>query len=241
MEHNEAIENHTAERYLLHELTEQERDAYEAHFFSCSACAEEIKAASEFMENARKVVQDELKAHIYSHVARRSIWGSWLNFRSMLHPIPAAACVLLVAVSAFGIYQNVVTIPQLTKMVAATTQHVSAVQAQLVPPNAFVLSEPRGGEPNLVTVRRGKPFRLQFDVPVTGFNTYQADVTTDSGIKKFTIIIPQEMTSAPVQILVPPSESGNYLVVIQGVNTNGTESGVKGEPVRLPFHLNIQD
>ena len=240
MEHNEAMENHTAERYLLHELTEQERDAYEEHFFSCSACAEEIKAASEFMENARKVVQDELKAHIYSHVARRSIFGSWLNFRMMLHPIPAAACVLLVAVSAFGIYQNAVTIPQLTKM-ATTTQHAPAVQAQLVPPSAFVLSESRSGEPNLVTVRRGKPFRLQFDVPVTGFNAYQADVTTDSGIKKFTIVIPQEMTSAPVQILVPPSESGNYLVVIQGVNTNGTESGVKGEAVRLPFHLNIQD
>src|SRR5215470_240635 len=119
MEHNEAIENHTAERYLLHELTEQERDAYEAHFFSCSACAEEIKAASEFMENARKVVQDELKAHIYSHVARRSIWGSWLNFRSMLHPIPAAACVLLVAVSAFGIYQNQVIIPHLKEQTSA--------------------------------------------------------------------------------------------------------------------------
>src|SRR5215831_9593179 len=120
MEHNEAIENHTAERYLLHELTEQERDAYEEHFFSCSACAEEIKAASEFMENARKVVQNELlPAHVYGDAVRRSIWGSWLNFRSMLYPIPAAACVLLIAVSTIAAYQKGVVIPRLSLAAAA--------------------------------------------------------------------------------------------------------------------------
>src|SRR5215471_316789 len=153
MEHNEAIENHTAERYLLHELTEQERDAYEAHFFSCSACAEEIKAASEFMENARQVVQDELKAHIYSHAARRSIWGSWLNFRSMLHPIPAAACVLLVAVSAFAGYQNGVLIPRLSQVASA---HVIPQDTVTVP-----LTQAHGESENAPA---GNPMMLTFGI-----------------------------------------------------------------------------
>src|SRR5215469_13152142 len=99
MDHKYAIENHAAERYLLHELDDEQRDAYEEHFFSCSACAEEVKTASEFLESARHVVQDEVKAQLYGHAARRSIWGSWLNFRSMLHPMPAMACALLVVIS----------------------------------------------------------------------------------------------------------------------------------------------
>ena len=79
----------------MRELTEPDREAYEEHFFSCTACAEEIKSASEFMESARRVIQDEMKSEVYSHAARHSIWGSWLNWRSLLQPFPAMACLLL--------------------------------------------------------------------------------------------------------------------------------------------------
>src|SRR5215467_11907716 len=112
MDHEYAIENHTAERYLLEELPEDEREAYEEHFFSCTACAEEVKSASEFIESARQVVQDELKAEIYGKAVHHTgIWGSWLNWRSIMHPLPAMACTLLVFVSGFSAYQNGVTIP----------------------------------------------------------------------------------------------------------------------------------
>ena len=226
MEHNEAIENHTAERYLLHELTEQERDAYEAHFFSCSACAEEIKAASEFMENARKVVQDELKAHIYSHVARRSIFGSWLNFRMMLHPIPAAACALLVMVSAFGIYQNQVTIPHLREMASA----------QLVTPQRVVLRGSRDSVPSL-TVRRSRGFQMYFDIPQSNFNSYDVSVLTSSNVKKPLLKnVSAEDTKETLAMFVPAGtlDAGRNFLLIEGGNS-------KGEVTRIPFDIKFQD
>src|SRR5688572_14148692 len=32
-----------AERYLTHRLTEEERDTFEAHFFNCGTCFEEVR------------------------------------------------------------------------------------------------------------------------------------------------------------------------------------------------------
>src|SRR5205807_9315060 len=55
MDHDLAIKNNTAERYLLGELTEMEMEAYEEHFFSCTACAQEVKLGSQFIEDAREV------------------------------------------------------------------------------------------------------------------------------------------------------------------------------------------
>lgn len=55
MEHDEAIKNLTAERYLLGELNVSDRDAYEAHLFSCPACFEQVKAGSEFVGHLRRI------------------------------------------------------------------------------------------------------------------------------------------------------------------------------------------
>lgn len=246
MEHNYAIENHTAERYLLQELNEQERDAYEEHFFSCSACAEEVKIAAEFLDSAKRVVQQELKEQLYGHVAHRSLWGSWLNWRSMVHPMPAMACLLLVVSVGFGTYQNRVTIPELKKMASAGPAIQEVTMAQMQKASAFLVEEPRGEGISTVAISRGKMFQLQFDVPpeiLGAYQFYQADLMTSAGVKKISCKISKEEVGASVYMPVPPGilESGKYSVVIQGVNSIGPESGVKGKSVSLSFQLNIQD
>jgi len=45
MDHRQAIETLALERYLLGEMAEEERDAFEEHFFSCAECAEDARAA----------------------------------------------------------------------------------------------------------------------------------------------------------------------------------------------------
>jgi hypothetical protein len=45
MDHRQAIETLALERYLLGEMPDQERDAFEEHFFSCAECAEDARAA----------------------------------------------------------------------------------------------------------------------------------------------------------------------------------------------------
>ena len=45
MEHVEAVDTLAIERYLLEEMTQQERESFEEHFFSCAECAEDARAA----------------------------------------------------------------------------------------------------------------------------------------------------------------------------------------------------
>jgi anti-sigma factor RsiW len=45
MDHRHAVETLALERYLLGEMPDQERDAFEEHFFSCVECAEDARAA----------------------------------------------------------------------------------------------------------------------------------------------------------------------------------------------------
>src|SRR5262249_28456042 len=46
MDHNEAVSTLAAERYLLGEMTPAERDAFEAHYFDCVDCADDIRAGA---------------------------------------------------------------------------------------------------------------------------------------------------------------------------------------------------
>src|SRR5262245_33586234 len=43
MEHREAVEMMASERYLLGEMDDAQRDAFEAHFFSCAECAADVR------------------------------------------------------------------------------------------------------------------------------------------------------------------------------------------------------
>jgi hypothetical protein len=46
MTHTEAVDTYAAERYLLGEMTEAERQAFEAHYFECPTCADDLRAGS---------------------------------------------------------------------------------------------------------------------------------------------------------------------------------------------------
>ena len=53
--HDDAVKDLMAERYLLGELNTTERDAYEQHLFSCDACFEQVKAGTEFVTHLRHI------------------------------------------------------------------------------------------------------------------------------------------------------------------------------------------
>ncbi len=53
MTHVEAVHTHATERYLLDEMTELEREAFEAHFFECPECADDVKAAETMREGVK--------------------------------------------------------------------------------------------------------------------------------------------------------------------------------------------
>jgi len=77
-------------------MSEPERDEFEEHFFSCTACADEVRTGFLLKENARVVIQEP--------VPERSRWWSF----PMLVPTFAA-----VALAAVVLFQNAVTLPEL--------------------------------------------------------------------------------------------------------------------------------
>ena len=53
MGHEEATRIRAAERYVLGELSDGERDRFEDHFFDCPFCAEDARTGAIFEANAR--------------------------------------------------------------------------------------------------------------------------------------------------------------------------------------------
>jgi anti-sigma factor RsiW len=53
MDHSQALSTLATERYLLGEMTEQERDAFEEHYFDCGECAEDVRAGALMTDGAR--------------------------------------------------------------------------------------------------------------------------------------------------------------------------------------------
>jgi len=60
MEHLQAVNTLAAERYLLDEMTDAERDEFEGHFFSCRDCAEDLRAGAIMVDGARRGLIDSV-------------------------------------------------------------------------------------------------------------------------------------------------------------------------------------
>ena len=53
MEHSEATESMASARYLLGELTDEERNAFEEHYFGCGECAADVRSGSSMIDSIR--------------------------------------------------------------------------------------------------------------------------------------------------------------------------------------------
>ena len=59
MDHEAAVQTGATERYLLGELTGEDRDGFEEHYFMCPECAEDVRALTVFAANAKAVFRRE--------------------------------------------------------------------------------------------------------------------------------------------------------------------------------------
>jgi len=58
MEHEEAVRLHAAARYAAGQLSEEQRDAFEEHYFDCPECAREVRMEQVFAANLRAELKD---------------------------------------------------------------------------------------------------------------------------------------------------------------------------------------
>ena len=113
MDHNEAIKEMAAERYLLNELTPELRDDFEEHAFGCPECALDLRAGSTFINIAKGELPELVaaspapsQAEPARPIKKTFDWHSWLRPafassrlcriagacfvpESLYHPLPA--------------------------------------------------------------------------------------------------------------------------------------------------------
>jgi hypothetical protein len=95
MNHLQAVDTSAPERYLLEEMSELERHAFEDHYFSCAECAEDVRLGALMREGAQAGFVDAEKPVSLAapRAARvRTVWRA-----SAVIPWAAAAMLALVA------------------------------------------------------------------------------------------------------------------------------------------------
>lgn len=205
MEHPEAIRLMAAERYLLNELTPEQRQSFEEHFFECQECALEVQAGDAFVQHSKKIF-GETPVPVPAPRIRetRASWTSWLR--------PAFAAPVFAVLIAVIAYQNLVSVPRL-KQVASNGQ------PQVVASLYLTSGTLQGAEDRVIKVRRNSSFLLQVDVATDPrYSSYLCELQSASGDVVGSFPVSAEAARNTVPVLVPPQQkSGAYKLVVRGI------------------------
>src|SRR4051794_12542660 len=99
MNHDEAIQLEASDRYLLDELSDQERDAFEMHYFDCTVCAHDVTSGFAMRDAMVAAEKRPPVADLNAHRAARAR-------RSFTVPLVAAASVAVALLSMhYGVVQ----------------------------------------------------------------------------------------------------------------------------------------
>jgi hypothetical protein len=203
MDHETAMNLNLPEQYILGGLSAEERDDFEDHFAGCTACIGEVWTASAFAANARAVFRDRATAptRVAAVPPRTRFW----NFRWQI-AIPALAAM---ALAAFAIYQNSVTIPGLRA------------------PQSFMPAVVLDGTTRaaLPEVSQDAPLRFQMALaPGAEGGRVWAELTGPTGRVLSAGWVKLPAASEPLDVYFPIRlEPGRYSVVVRADQAGGPE------------------
>ncbi|HVX67805.1 MAG TPA: zf-HC2 domain-containing protein [Bryobacteraceae bacterium] len=218
MDHVSAVENLTAERYLLGELSARETEEFERHYFECPECALSVSAGDIFIANARAALAQDAAAPALAPERQRPR-PSFLEVMAGLWRRPAAALPFAAAAvfAVIAVYQGVIVVPGMRR----------ALETPRALP-AFELLGGSRGERSRVVVPAGTPaISLSADIPPEEHASRYRCTLSAGGRTIFDLIAPAPAAGRPVSILVPVRElrSGTYELNIRGLGAGGDERG----------------
>jgi hypothetical protein len=204
IDHQEAVKNLMAERYLLDELNAGEREAYEEHLFSCNACFEQVKAGTEFVRQLRRIGTDEPRPAPAPGFMAQVI-------RSLRQPGAVTAFGLFLCVSGIAVHQNTV-ISRLKEPRPELRSTLTGVAHGSSSTNLIEITRNSGLSLSVEYVRRGE------------FISYQAQILSGSGQILHTVALPEKQLGTMASITMPAEalEPGQYAVVVLGRRSDGT-------------------
>ncbi len=227
MTHQQALDTMAAERYLLDEMTEIEKHAFEDHFFDCSDCAHEVRLGEQIRAEVRSRdagfgIRDS-KARDSGPGIRDSKDSKFIAFParpawqrpSVVLPWAAAATLALTV----G-YQSLVTVPGLRE--ATSTQALSPVMLR---------GATRGAVP-VVTVSPGQRFvTLAMDVMTSSSKDLRYDLLDEAGNTLLSGRTPLPLSGAPLYLLISADElgrQGRHTLIVRDPDSSGAVLGEYG-------------
>lgn len=213
MDHGEAIKMMAAERYLLEELTQEERASFEQHAFDCQECAMDLRAGAAFMKEAKAQLAEPAMQSSTPPVAASSRPESkkknWSFLWRPVFALPAFAVMLTVLA-----YQNFSTIPGLRR--AADEPRIQQAIA--------IHAGTRGSSHTPVPADRAEGLALSIELPQSSaYSSYVFELYDPNGKQAWTRTIARSNTDSgddsAVSLVVPGSGlfEGSYTLNILGV------------------------
>lgn len=218
MDHEEATKNFTVERYLLGELTENDRDAYEEHLFSCPICFEQVKAGTEFVSQVRQIGAEEAGA-----VAHPGFMSALIS--GLRQPVTAVAFTLLFCAIGMNVYQSRI---------------INGSRSPQVASEAFLSDGAKAEGTKQVTARKDALFVLNLQLIQKGpYARYQGQLQNGAGKfqSKFPVSLEEAKDTIHVVLNSAGMDEGAYQIVIWGVTADGKIS----ELTRYPFNFHPQE
>jgi len=168
MNHQQAIDEHATERYLLREMTAEERRAFEEHYLDCAECLEAVTFGVEFLEAGHDVVREQAHEIVNPPVP------SWRErflpaISGWLRPVPALAFALVLSLA--GITYQTITVHR--------QQQELASLKDLHPEFRFVLRGESRGEARIVKVAHNAQISVKVEfTPGSDYTPYLADLVS---------------------------------------------------------------
>ena len=216
MTHQEALDTLASERYLLNEMSENDRDAFEAHFFDCPDCADDLRVGAAMLQGARAgFANTATSGRLFSMAAKQTRQPltnpAW--YRSVALPWAVAATLAVVA----G-YQTVVVVPSLRH----DSRPVALAPVTLRP-------ESRGAEPVVTRKSAGDAFSLAIEItdpPQGGEISY--DLSDSNGLRIVSGRAAAPAPGTPLLLLLPSwTVVGpmHYILSVHDAAPNGRSLG----------------
>ena len=217
--HGEAVQQQMAERYVLRELPEEQREAFEAHYFDCNECFRDVKLAAEFLHHTHVVLPPEKEK---SGLARLTA--------DLWRPAPALATALLVFALGVNVYQRQKI--EALKAPRAESRYFLSGQARGDETASLDRTAERGGggpEPRLITVPREVPVSVEVEVQRDStFRSYEAHILDSFDKLRYSVPLALGPDDISASIVLPPGSlpEGRYSLVVVGQKIEGGQKEV---------------
>lgn len=217
MNHTESLQLMAAERYLLDELTADQRDAFEQHAFDCMECSLDLRAGAAFIHEAKvqlpQLTQTAPSAPPSVPARPKLIKKWWTMFWQ-----PAFAAPVFATLLAIIAFQNLSTIPALRS--AATEPRVA--------PWASVHTGTRGGAHTVVQADPSQGAVLLIDAPAdSSFTSYDFELYDAANKLSWSHSLPvsadANAAAATLSLYLPPAKwrPGSYTLSFFGRTSSG--------------------